>query len=363
MLQSRTAKISFSLTWMFSSVILIATPSLAMDCKKASTKMERKICASSSLMELDRKLGVAYREAARYCAALPAKDDEAALSSTLKEEQRTWLKVRDECKDDKCIESAYKSRIEVLSPQLTETPAGTLAILKLKDGDGRNLTYAILWKSKAASEKITSLGTISQFDDEPFKIKLDAARKTLEFSARDLHYEATHVAVDTLYVVYWGEASPLLAGFTEYNRTLTVNGADTFFSLNGNEDFTKCSALYEASAKHTLCEITDEECLKKYRAVSPAASKLRPTVLGVELGGKTWKLGKPISVACEIIEEDTGQESLTFSASVTARFVLSKFESNPPRALLELKARAKPDAPERSFPLSFKLLTKELVLP
>lgn len=75
------------------------------DCAKASTMMEKMICADAELSKLDEDLGEAYRK------ALQQNDvKQGAIES-----QRNWLKLeRNVCADVPCLKQAYQKRIKEL---------------------------------------------------------------------------------------------------------------------------------------------------------------------------------------------------------------------------------------------------------
>jgi len=75
------------------------------DCTKASTKVEKMICANSELSILDEELNRAYFEAAQ---SLKNPDD-------LRGDQKIWLKYdRGGCKEVNCLLKKYNERIEYL---------------------------------------------------------------------------------------------------------------------------------------------------------------------------------------------------------------------------------------------------------
>ncbi len=84
----------------------------AFDCAKAETSAEKLICKDADLAEMDRLV------ADRYAAALEAikrlDTDVSNAESTMRANQRGWIKGRDECwkADDmrECVEAAYLRR-------------------------------------------------------------------------------------------------------------------------------------------------------------------------------------------------------------------------------------------------------------
>jgi uncharacterized protein len=95
---------------------LIATALLALgtlsahaasfDCAKASTDVERMICASGDLSALDETLAGYYRA---------AQDTLPGAKSCMQSDQRTWLaQTRNRCRDEACLKEAYLDRLSEL---------------------------------------------------------------------------------------------------------------------------------------------------------------------------------------------------------------------------------------------------------
>ena len=75
------------------------------DCGKASTKVDKLICADPALSRLDGELARAYGD----------KLSQASAPNTLKQAQRIWLKLRNTCIDPACIRWAYENRLQALA--------------------------------------------------------------------------------------------------------------------------------------------------------------------------------------------------------------------------------------------------------
>lgn len=71
------------------------------DCARASTAVQRTICANPGLSRLDEELAAAF-------ATLLGN---VANPAALRERQREWLKERDACPDDACLERLYTRRV------------------------------------------------------------------------------------------------------------------------------------------------------------------------------------------------------------------------------------------------------------
>ena len=84
---------------------LVTAPAASFDCAKATTLVEKAICADSELSARDVALMAAYKHALV----------EASDANRLKAEQRAWLKnVRNKCLDVTCLFTAYDQRIAAL---------------------------------------------------------------------------------------------------------------------------------------------------------------------------------------------------------------------------------------------------------
>lgn len=94
----------------FGSILFsLATPSLAapsFDCARAQTPVERMICASPELSDLDAELGRVY--AARRMTLT------AGEVAAMKQAQRQWLKQTSTCRDAYCVKQAYEERLREL---------------------------------------------------------------------------------------------------------------------------------------------------------------------------------------------------------------------------------------------------------
>jgi len=78
------------------------------DCAKATSDVEKTICASPALSALDSQLQDTYRKASATVAA--------SNSKTLLNEQRNWVRLtRNTCADEACLTRVYQARIDVLA--------------------------------------------------------------------------------------------------------------------------------------------------------------------------------------------------------------------------------------------------------
>lgn len=78
------------------------------NCDKASTNVEKSICNDSNLAKLDIKIAMAYEKAIRT---------NRINSESIKNSQKSWLKVRDNCLDVECISKSYETRYQELAQE------------------------------------------------------------------------------------------------------------------------------------------------------------------------------------------------------------------------------------------------------
>ena len=93
------------------------------DCAKATTKVEKMICADPELSALDENLSKAFKE------AMSATNDKEQP----KKEQFAWMRERDKCKSTECIKQKYQEKLVSF--------ANTKYIKQLKIDNNANLYY------------------------------------------------------------------------------------------------------------------------------------------------------------------------------------------------------------------------------
>lgn len=87
------------------AIIMSNAFAASFDCSKASTFVEKTICADEELSSLDVKLADAYNT------AIAGTSDKVAL----RDEQRLWLReTRDKCNNVDCLNKVYRLRIAIL---------------------------------------------------------------------------------------------------------------------------------------------------------------------------------------------------------------------------------------------------------
>ena len=101
--------------WFVLAVLAIQTTAQAasFDCSKASSNVEKIVCDTPSLSELDDELGTSYEEATHL-----ANDEQ---QNRLETDQKYWLKhARNQCADVTCIKQAYQTRLAYLQNPLSK---------------------------------------------------------------------------------------------------------------------------------------------------------------------------------------------------------------------------------------------------
>ncbi|MCL1981197.1 MAG: lysozyme inhibitor LprI family protein, partial [Proteobacteria bacterium] len=111
-------------------------------CAKASTAVEKMICADAELSKLDEEMAAVYKPINPRIA-----DPEASMSEIAaaykqmapyiadpvgyRMEQRDWLKVRNACKDAGCVRQSYQTRLAALR-MLAQGPKPCFRLLERK---------------------------------------------------------------------------------------------------------------------------------------------------------------------------------------------------------------------------------------
>lgn len=86
--------------------------SASFNCSKVSTIYESLICKDSSLSKKDEQMARLYKKA---MSQLPRSEQKG-----LRNDQRDWLSLRDNCEDKECLEYQYSRRIYELKHYFDE---------------------------------------------------------------------------------------------------------------------------------------------------------------------------------------------------------------------------------------------------
>jgi uncharacterized protein/Tfp pilus assembly protein PilZ len=117
------------------------------DCAKAKTNVEKMICSDAELSALDENLSKAFKE------ALKSTDDKEQL----KKEQFAWMKERDKCKSNECLQEHYNNQIQTLSQSLIIKIDNLLEAQKIASDNyakSKNVYPSIDMLKKAGIERI-----------------------------------------------------------------------------------------------------------------------------------------------------------------------------------------------------------------
>lgn len=75
------------------------------NCAKSTTSVEKAICGNKTISRLDDTLSSNFKQ-------MSAANIGDSTRKNLKASQKSWLRQRNECKTDRCIETLYRSRID-----------------------------------------------------------------------------------------------------------------------------------------------------------------------------------------------------------------------------------------------------------
>lgn len=98
-------KIGSGVVALLLSLCSLQTYATSFDCTKASSFAEKSICTDSQLSRLDEQLN------SQYVRALDGAQDKAQA----RQDQRDWLRLRDNCKTTSCLAASMSERLSVLS--------------------------------------------------------------------------------------------------------------------------------------------------------------------------------------------------------------------------------------------------------
>jgi uncharacterized protein len=107
------------------------------DCRRAATPVERAICASRDLSQLDSRLADIYHDALIAAGQSAAPGGLSAV--TLREQQRAWEAARDACGAGReiraCVRRSYERRIAHLQVSSGSVPPGPTIVYECDTGE------------------------------------------------------------------------------------------------------------------------------------------------------------------------------------------------------------------------------------
>lgn len=154
------------------ALLSVLSHATSFDCAKASTFAEIQICKSAQLQLQDERINSAYVK------ALGSSGDKVSIRT----DQRTWLKTRDQCTTADCVSDAMESRLSVLNhstrgqeptrppAKLIATQATTVQQTKSEPVPGPRLSQeqsSEASKASASQGKGTTSGATAQSPQDP----------------------------------------------------------------------------------------------------------------------------------------------------------------------------------------------------
>jgi uncharacterized protein len=188
------------------------------DCKKANTKIEKTICASSELSKLDEQLAEAYQQAIKVC------ND---TSGTIKAKQFDWLKssiaeFKGCLKPQECIKELYPERIKHLNNILNQCQL-------LSTGNTQKIEKFVITNASKHYDFILHLQAdckSSSTCESPFAV-VQIFKKGTTALLQKIPMESIFVTIE--------KENVLVNSAKLYDYQGTVNVGD--FNFDGQEDF------------------------------------------------------------------------------------------------------------------------------
>lgn len=135
----------FVLVTLYSLLFTTVTMAASFDCAKASTNVEKIICSNPVIGQLDVDLSIVYKEA-------------RLNNESIVQEQRDWMRKRNNCKEESCVEDIYRLRISELSNTSINNSNIDLKIT--------NNNTADLLINKKESESINDIVDVNIIEDQ-----------------------------------------------------------------------------------------------------------------------------------------------------------------------------------------------------
>ncbi|WP_395683583.1 lysozyme inhibitor LprI family protein [Dokdonella sp.] len=180
------------------------------DCGKATTRIEHAVCANTRLSQLDEQLAQAYRSAVG-----------SAQAGSIRQTQRDWMRTRDACASDACLEREYAQRLAALQAP-ANAPAGDVSgtyerigtgedsaeLTIARAGDGRlHVSGNALWVGNAETGNVHTGEVDGTFalEGDRLHYDADACRFTLKFAQAGLVVSEDNYACGGMNVTFDGE--------------------------------------------------------------------------------------------------------------------------------------------------------------
>lgn len=184
---------------------LCSTQSLAtsFDCAKAGSFAEKTICTDSALSVLDEQMN------AEYIRAL----DAAQNQSQVRQEQRDWLRLRDNCTTRSCLSTSMSDRVKVLAGRVSQQAQSTAEF------DIKRIEQSVATRAPAAAAHVPSAvkpvpTTKSAKDDHQAVLNLKIAlfvMALLLLVCIWLHHRGSMTIYQDYTDALWTSLTPILA--------------------------------------------------------------------------------------------------------------------------------------------------------
>jgi uncharacterized protein len=90
---------------LFGLIAALPAQAASFDCTKAATSIDKLICNDRELLKLDDKLDSAYKASLKN----------SPHTIAIRQSQRKWMRVRNDCTDTACVKLTYESRLKELT--------------------------------------------------------------------------------------------------------------------------------------------------------------------------------------------------------------------------------------------------------
>lgn len=95
-------------------MLSLSVHAASFDCAKAATKVEKLICSDAELSKLDEEMNTVYKTALQ----------DAKHADVIKQEQKQWMKRRNDCPAADCLKGYYERQLSMLKVPIVTSPAG-----------------------------------------------------------------------------------------------------------------------------------------------------------------------------------------------------------------------------------------------